>query len=196
MITGYVRCSRPEQDPTLQRDALAKAGCEKVFEDMVSGVRADRPGLTEALNFLRAGDILIVYRLDRLGRSLPDLLQTIRSLEQRGIGFKSLTETIDSTTASGKLIFHIFAVLADFERLLIKERTMAGLAAARARGRVGGRRPVMTPAKLEAAKKLLATNTPAKDIAKAIGVSLATYYRHVDVKAAGPTMTAPEIVAA
>lgn len=168
-----------------------------MFGDVVSGARADRPGLAQALNFLRSGDVLIVYRLDRLGRSLPDLLQIIRTIEERGIGFKSLTETIDSTTASGKLIFHIFAVLADFERLLIKERTLAGLAAAKARGRVGGRRTVLTPAKIEAGRKLLATNTPAKDIAKVLGISLATFYRHFDVHVvAGPVATAPEVVEA
>jgi len=200
MITGYVRCSRPEQDPALQRDALAKAGCEKIFEDVISGVRADRPGLTEALNFLRSGDVLIVYRLDRLGRSLIDLLRIFHALEERGIGFRSLTETIDSTTASGRLIFHVFACLADFERSLIKERTLAGIAAARDRGRVGGRRTVITPAKMEAGRKLLATNTPAKDIAKALDISLATFYRHFDVKAvdapAVSVTTAPEVVEA
>src|SRR6266508_2032977 len=149
MQIGYARVSTGEQTLDLQRDALTAAGCDRICTDTASGARAERPGLTEALDHLRAGDTLVVWRLDRLGRSLRHLIETITALEQRGIGFKSLTESIDTTSSGGKLIFHIFGALAEFERELIRERTRAGLAAARARGRLGGR-----PKKLATATKV------------------------------------------
>jgi DNA invertase Pin-like site-specific DNA recombinase len=135
---GYARVSTLEQDPALQRDALAAAGCTKMFEDRASGARADRPGLGQALAFLREGDVLVVWKLDRLGRSLVHLVETVGSLAARGVGFRSLTEAIDTTTPGGRLVFHLFAALGQFERDLIRERTRAGLAAAAARGRRGG----------------------------------------------------------
>jgi DNA invertase Pin-like site-specific DNA recombinase len=139
MLIGYARVSTQEQTLNLQRDALEKAGCNKIFTDTASGAKTERIGLEEALSYVRKGDTLIVWRLDRLGRSLPHLITTMTDLEERGIGFKSLTENIDTTTSGGKLIFHIFGALAEFERNLIRERTQAGLLAARARGRRGGR---------------------------------------------------------
>src|SRR3954469_18660960 len=139
MLIGYARVSTQEQTLSLQQDALHQTGCERIFTDTASGARADRPGLDEAIAYARSGDTLVVWKLDRLGRSLPHLIETVRGLDQHGIGFKSLTEQIDTTTSSGKLIFHVFAALAEFERDVIRERTQAGLAAARARGRQGGR---------------------------------------------------------
>src|SRR5919199_4696462 len=139
MNIGYARVSTDEQNLDLQRDALQKADCELVFTDQVSGTKARRPGLEDALSHLRTGHTLVVWRLDRLGRSLRHLIDTVTDLQQSGIGFKSLQESIDTTSSGGKLIFHIFSSLAEFERDLIRERTQAGLEAARARGKVGGR---------------------------------------------------------
>src|SRR5215217_6283659 len=139
MFIGYARVSTHEQTLDLQRDALLKAGCEKIFTDTVSGTKAERKGLSEALSHLREGDTLVVWRLDRLGRSLRHLIDTITAIDERGVGFKSLTENIDTTTSGGKLVFHIFGALAEFEREIIRERTQAGLASARSRGKVGGR---------------------------------------------------------
>src|ERR1700674_49036 len=138
MQFGYARISTDDQTLALQEDALQKAGCERLCKDIASGAKAERPGLAKAMEQLRAGDTLVVWRLDRLGRSLQHLIETLTDLDTRGIGFKSLTEAIDTTTPGGKLIFHIFGALAEFERELIRERTNAGLAAARARGRTGG----------------------------------------------------------
>src|SRR5689334_11715700 len=135
MLIGYSRISTTDQTLNLQLDALKQAGCGKVFTDTISGAKAERPGLGEALEYVRAGDTLVVWRLDRLGRSLKDLIATITGLHEQGIGFKSLTESIDTTTPGGKLVFHVFGALAEFERDLIRERTQAGLMAARARGR-------------------------------------------------------------
>lgn len=140
MKIGYARVSTHDQNLDLQRDALDKAGCTKIFVDEISGTVAQRAGLEKAKEVLRQGDVLIVWRLDRLGRSIRDLIDWVNHLEEEGIGFKSLQESIDTTTSSGKLVFHIFAALAEFERNLIRERTNAGLAAARARGRLGGRK--------------------------------------------------------
>jgi DNA invertase Pin-like site-specific DNA recombinase len=137
MLIGYARVSTHEQTLHLQQDALTKVGCTKIFTDTASGAKTERKGLEEALTYVRKGDILVVWRLDRLGRSLPHLITTMTDLEERGIGFKSLTENIDTTTSGGKLIFHIFGALAEFERNLIRERTTAGLTAARARGKKG-----------------------------------------------------------
>jgi DNA invertase Pin-like site-specific DNA recombinase len=177
MNIGYMRVSTGEQNPDLQRDALTKAGCEKLFSDVASGATVDRPGLNEAIEFARSGDVIVVYRLDRLGRSLAHLIATVKQLEDRGIGFKSLSETIDTTSSAGRLIFSIFGALAEFERNLIRERTNAGLAAARQRGRVGGRPRSMSTDKLAAAKKLLAGGTPPKDVAAMLGLSIGTLYR-------------------
>lgn len=150
-MIGYARVSTAEQGTALQTDALYKAGCKRIFEDTVSGAKAERPGLSSALEFLRDGDVLVVWRLDRLGRSLPHLIETIGALEVRGVGFRSLTEAIDITTSGGRLIFHVFGALGQFERDLIRDRTKAGLAAAAARGRKGGRKPVITADKLQQA---------------------------------------------
>lgn len=136
---GYARVSTADQDPALQHDALADAGCTKVFEDRASGARADRAGLQSALDYVREGDLLVVWKLDRLGRSLPHLIETVTSLADRKVGFRSITEAIDTTTPGGRLVFHLFGALGQFERDLIRERTRAGLAAATARGRKGGR---------------------------------------------------------
>ena len=177
MRIGYARVSTSDQCINLQRDALQKAGCERIFEDEASGSRADRPGLVEAIDFARKGDLLMVWKLDRLGRSLPHLIEVVGGLEERGVGFRSLTESIDTTTAGGKLIFHVFGALSDFERSLIRERTNAGLKAARARGRVGGRPRAMTDRKIEAARRLLRDGTPVRDVAAILAVSIPTLYR-------------------
>ena len=154
---GYARVSTFEQILDLQRDALTAAKCDRIFTDTMSGSRSDRPGLEQALDYLREGDVLVVWRLDRLGRSLKYLIEVITNLNERGIGFRSLTEQIDTTTSGGKLIFHVFGALAEFERDIIRERTQAGLAAARARGRMGGRpKKLGTPTKVAMAKKLYA----------------------------------------
>ncbi|MDP1543079.1 MAG: recombinase family protein [Polycyclovorans sp.] len=155
MLIGYARVSTADQRPELQLDALRAAGCEQIFEEHISGVVRERPELTQCLRTLRSGDTLVVWRLDRLGRSLKDLVETITSLQDRGVVFRSLTESIDTTTAGGKLIFHIFASLAEFERSIIRERTNAGLVAARARGRKGGRKPKMTNADARKAAAML-----------------------------------------
>src|SRR5690242_9675430 len=176
MQIGYARVSTTEQTLALQKDALEKAGCGKIFTDTASGSIADRRGLEEAIGQLRAGDVLVVWRLDRLGRSLRHLIETITRLHDRGIGFKSLTEQIDTTTSGGKLIFHIFGALAEFERDIIRERTQAGLQAARARGRLGGR-PRLAPnaRKLSLAKRLYEDrNIPIKDICRDLNISRAT----------------------
>jgi DNA invertase Pin-like site-specific DNA recombinase len=181
MHVGYARVSTGEQNLDLQKDALTKAGCERIFTDELSGVKANRPGLTEALSFVRPGDTLVVWRLDRLGRSLKDLLEKVEDLGRRQIEFKSLHESIDTTTSAGKLQFHIFSALAEFERDLILERTQAGLRAARARGRVGGRRPRMNQEKVKIAISLMKDKTnKIKDICKTLGVSRTTLYRYVN----------------
>ena len=180
MRIGYARVSTGEQNLDLQTDALTAAGCERVYTDELSGVKAERPGLAEAWKQLRKGDTLVVWRLDRLGRSLKDLVHRVEELEQRGIGFRSLQEAIDTTSAAGKLQFHVFSALAEFERELIRERTMAGLRAARARGRTGGRPKAMTPEKVRLAARLMGDPTlPIDEICRTLGVSRATLYRYV-----------------
>jgi DNA invertase Pin-like site-specific DNA recombinase len=180
MQIGYARVSTIEQNVAPQIDQLKDAGCERIFRDKASGAKTERPGLQEALDFLREGDMLVVWRLDRLGRSLKHLLETVGKLEERGIGFRSLQESIDTTTSGGRLIFHIFGALAEFERNLIRERTMAGLSAARARGRVGGR-----PRKLDAKKTELAYQLydekkyAVKEICQMLGVSKPTLYAYL-----------------
>jgi DNA invertase Pin-like site-specific DNA recombinase len=188
MLIGYARVSTTDQTLDLQLDALQKAGCTKTFTDTVSGGTAERPGLAEAFSHLRDGDTLVVWRLDRLGRSLTHLIETVRRLHSQGIGFKSLTEQIDTTTSGGKLIFHIFGALAEFERDIIRERTQAGLAAARARGRRGGRRKTLTPRQIAMVKKLYADKTtPIKDICKSFHISRMTLWRYVNVGQNSPT---------
>jgi DNA invertase Pin-like site-specific DNA recombinase len=183
MLIGYARVSTADQTLALQQDALTKAGCEKIFTDTVSGSVAERPGLTEALTFVRSGDALVVWRLDRLGRSLHHLIETVNSLKERGIHFRSLQEQFDTSTSGGKLVFHMFGVLAEFERDLIRERTQAGLAAARARGKVGGRPKadgLNTPQKVQIAKNLYKDqNNSVADICQTLRISRTTFYRHM-----------------
>jgi DNA invertase Pin-like site-specific DNA recombinase len=177
---GYARISTYDQTEALQIDALKEAGCKKIFNDVASGAKSDRPGLKQALEYVREGDTLVVWRLDRLGRSLKDLIETVNMLAEKGVGFRSLTEGFDTTTPGGKLIFHVFGALAEFERALIIERTQAGLAAARARGRKGGRKPKMTEKDVEMARILMADrNAVPSEIAKRFGVSKSTLYRRL-----------------
>jgi DNA invertase Pin-like site-specific DNA recombinase len=184
---GYARVSTLEQDPALQHDALKAAGVERIFTDQASGSLTGRPQLSAVLEQLRPGDTLVVWRLDRLGRSTSHLIQTVTALEERGIGFASLTEAIDTTTPAGRLLFGVLASLAAFERDLIRERTLAGLAAARARGRVGGRPSSMTADKLAVARRMLAEGRSKSATAATIGVSRATLYAHLGRLAGDPS---------
>lgn len=179
---GYARVSTFDQDLSLQLDALTVAGCAKVFEDRASGARTDRPGLQAALEYVRDGDVLIVWKLDRLGRSLPHLIETVTVLSQRGVGFRSVTEAIDTTTPSGRLVFHIFGALGQFERDLIRERTRAGLAAAATRGRKGGRKPVITPDKLRRAHELVGKDLTVREIATRLKVGKTALYQALGAK--------------
>jgi DNA invertase Pin-like site-specific DNA recombinase len=183
MYIGYARVSTTEQTLALQQDALRAADCELVFTDTQSGVTTERPGLSQALLHLRTGDTLVVWRLDRLGRSLKHLIETVTRLQAQGIGFKSLTESIDTTTPGGVLIFHVFGALAQFERDLIRERTRAGLTAARARGKQGGRPKALSkidPKKLETAQRMAQDpRTPISQICEFLGVSRWTVYRYL-----------------
>ena len=180
MLIGYARVSTQDQKPELQLDALKAAGCEKVFVERASGAQRDRPELKAALDYMRSGDTLVVWKLDRLARSVKQLIETVEGLEDQQIGFRSLTEAIDTTTAGGRLVFHIFGALAEFERAVIRERTRAGLEAARARGRKGGRPPKISAQDLKAARALLADRTiTVVEVAARIGVSPATLYRHM-----------------
>jgi len=179
IFVGYARISTGEQNLDLQKDELEKNGCTRVYEDVISGSKAERPGLAECLKYLRPGDTLVVWRLDRLGRSLPHLIETVAELEKRGIGFKSLRETIDTTTSGGKLVFHLFGALAEFERDIIRERTTAGLRAARARGRLGGRPKAMDAAKIRQAQALRDNlDLSIAEICQMLQVSEATFYRY------------------
>jgi DNA invertase Pin-like site-specific DNA recombinase len=183
MLIGYARVSTGEQVLDSQLDALKEAGCEQLYTDVASGAKTDRPGLEQALKALRKGDVLVVYKLDRIGRSLPHLIQVVSELERREVGFRVLKGAIDTTTPAGKLVFHMFGALAEFERELIRERVQSGLEAARARGRTGGRPPKMTPSKLRMAMTLMADpQTIAREVAAQLGVSPATLYRYVDGK--------------
>jgi DNA invertase Pin-like site-specific DNA recombinase len=173
---GYARVSTADQALVLQLDALAAAGCAKVFEDRASGARADRPGLRAALDYAREGDVLVTWKLDRLGRSLPHLIEPVAGLARRGVGFRSLTEAIDTTTPGGRLVFHLFAALGQFERDLIRERTRAGLVAAAARGRRGGRQPVVTAEKLRRAQDLVAKGLSVRDAAVRLKVGKTALY--------------------
>ena len=177
---GYARVSTLDQNVALQQDALKEAGCEKIFIEQMSGSVSDRPALREALDYARSGDTLIVWKLDRLARSMKQLIETIEKLRLRSIGFRSLTEAIDTTTAQGVLVFHMFSALAEFERALIRERTRAGLVAAKRAGRTGGRPPKLTEDDLDIARTLLANpDITVADVADRLGVSPATLYRYL-----------------
>ena len=193
MLVGYARVSTQDQKPELQLDALKAAGCEKVFVEKASGAQRERPELTAALDYVRDGDTLVVWKLDRLARSMKQLIETVEGLEDKGIGFRSLTEAIDTTTAGGKLVFHVFGALAEFERSIIRERTRAGLDAARARGRKGGRPPKLKEADLKAARAMLADKSiTVEEVAKHLRVSPATLYRHLPAARAQGTETGGE----
>ena len=180
MRISYARVSTADQNMHLQQDALEKAGCERVFHDTASGAKDDRSGLSEALAYARQGDTLVVWKLDRLGRSLKHLVDTVAGLHSRNVGFQSLQEQIDTTTSGGKLIFHVFAALAEFERDLIRERTSAGLAAARSRGRNGGRPAKLTERQIAMARRLLSDPvTRIDDVCRTLRVSRSTLYRHL-----------------
>ncbi|MBL1265836.1 recombinase family protein [Methylomicrobium sp. RS1] len=180
MLVGYARVSTQDQNPDLQLDALKAAGCEKLFVEKASGAQRDRPELLAALDYLRAGDSLVVWKLDRLARSLKQLIETVELLESRSIGLRSLTEAIDTTTAGGKLVFHVFGALAEFERSIIRERTKAGLEAARARGKKGGRPPALDAKDLTAAKAMLSDpEITMEEVAKRLKVAPSTLYRHM-----------------
>ena len=182
MLIGYARVSTQDQTLNLQNDALEQAGCSKIFTDTISGAKTDRPGLEQALSYVRPGDTLVVWRLDRLGRSLRHLIETITLLHDRGIGFKSITENIDTTTSGGKLVFHIFGALAEFERDIIRERTQAGLQAARARGKKGGRPKVLKDKKVAMAQALYNDkNNSIAEICKTLNISRSTLYRYIEI---------------
>ncbi len=184
MLIGYARVSTVEQNLDLQEDALTKAGCGQMYTDTISGAKSQRPGLDECLKYLRSGDTLVVWKLDRLGRSLKHLIETVQVLEGRGIGFRSVQESIDTTTPGGKLVFHVFGALAEFERDLIRERTNAGLQAARARGRKGGRPALLDEKKRAVAMALHADpNVSIADICKTLGISRTTFYRSLGKEA-------------
>ncbi len=177
LLIGYARVSTQDQNLELQAEALAKAGCKKIFEDRASGSRAERLGLAQARENLRAGDTLVVWKLDRLGRSVKQLVDLVGQLQKEGVQFKSLTDSIDTDTPSGRFFFHVMASLAEMERELIVERTRAGLDVARQLGRTGGRKRLMTDGKVKAARKLLSSGVPARDVASNLGVSVPTLYR-------------------
>ncbi len=179
MKIGYARVSTTDQNTDLQLQALTAAGCEQIFEDQVSGSSTKRPGLDKALAMVTKGDVLIVWRLDRLGRSLPHLIEVIGALGDRGAGFRSLTESIDTTTAGGRLVFHMMGALAEFERSLIQERTRAGLDAAKKRGARLGRPLALSPAQIKHAKALIAAGESPHDVAKSLGVGRSTLYRAI-----------------
>ena len=179
MLIGYARVSTQDQNLDLQTEALTKVGCKKIYNDKISGSRAERPGLTKALEMLREGDTLVVWKLDRLGRSVKNLVDLVGELHQQGIQFKSLTDAIDTGTPSGRFFFHVMASLAEMERELTVERTRAGLEVARQLGRKDGRRRQMTESKIESAKKLLANGVPPRDVATNLGVSVPTLYRWI-----------------
>lgn len=179
MLVGYARVSTQDQNLDLQRTALTDCGCGKIYEDRMSGTRSERPGLNLTLEVLREGDTLVVWKLDRLGRSVKGLVDFVTELAKRGVNFKSLTDSIDTGTPSGRFFFHVMASLAQMERELIVERTRAGLSAARQQGRVGGRKRQMTDSKIDSARKLLASGVPPREVAKNLGVSVPTLYRWI-----------------
>ncbi|WP_218080883.1 recombinase family protein [Anthocerotibacter panamensis] len=181
MLIGYARVSTVDQSLNLQLDALKAAGCTKVFTDTASGSKDDRMGLTQVIEFARSGDTVMVWKLDRLGRSLKHLVETVHGLQDREVGFRSLQESIDTTSSSGKLFFHLFAALAEFERDIIRERTQAGLKAARARGRNGGRPTKLDGKQVAMARTLLSDRrNTVGDVAQTLGVARSTLYRYMD----------------
>jgi DNA invertase Pin-like site-specific DNA recombinase len=182
-LIGYARVSTTDQDPALQHDALRKLGCSRIFTETASGARTDRPELAAALDYLRPDDTLVVWKFDRLGRSIRHLIDTAADLKQRSIGFRSVQENIDTTSPGGKFVFHLFAALAELERDLMLERTYAGLAAARAQGRVGGRRPVLNSAQVTEVQRMHAAGRAVQEIADLFNVSRDTIYRRVEREA-------------
>jgi DNA invertase Pin-like site-specific DNA recombinase len=186
MLIGYARVSTDDQNLALQRDALVRAGCEKIYTDQQSGASTDRLGLTGVLEMARSGDTLVVWRLDRLGRSLKHLIHLVEKLEHQGIGLRSLQENIDTTTNGGRLVFHLFGALAEFERNLIRERTQAGLSAARARGRQGGRPKLLDPKKRELALRLYQERQHSiVEICQIMGISKSTLYNYLAEQGVG-----------
>ncbi len=185
MLIGYVRVSTNEQNTALQRNALESAGCELIFEDKISGKTSERPGLKKVLKTLTAGDTLVVWKLDRLGRSMRHLVTLIEELRVSGINFRSLTDCIDTSTPMGRFFFHVMSALAEMERELIVERTRAGLAAARAEGRIGGRRPKLAAEQWEQAGRLIANGTPRKQVALIYDVAMCTLYKKFPVNSGG-----------
>jgi DNA invertase Pin-like site-specific DNA recombinase len=184
MIIGYARCSNDDQNLDLQLDALRAAGCEFVFEEYASGARQDRPQLAEMLKYIRKGDQVVVWKLDRLGRTMRQLVTLVADFRERGIDFRSLTDGIDTSTPVGRFTFHILGALAEMERDLIRERTLAGLKSARARGRNGGRKPKLTPKQIEQAKRWLADPAASvEEVARRYGVNRATIYRAIGLGA-------------
>jgi len=182
MKVGYARVSTNDQHLSMQTDALKSSGCEKIYHDIASGAKTARPGLEQALSFARAGDTIIVWKLDRLGRSIQHLIESINALEKRNIGFKSLQENIDTTTSGGKLIFHIFSALAEFERDLIRDRTKAGLQAARLRGRKGGRKPLLNKQQVERMMALYQQQeNTVTEICKIFSISRPSFYNYLRI---------------
>jgi DNA invertase Pin-like site-specific DNA recombinase len=179
MLVGYARVSTIDQNLDLQLSALKEAGCEKLYQDQISGTKANRPGLIMALEVLRKNDTLVVWKLDRLGRTVKGLIDLVNQLHQKEIHFKSITDNVDTSTPAGRFFFHVMASLAQMERELMAERTKAGLAAAKAKGRIGGRKRKMTQSKIESAKQLLASGSLPKDVALNLGISVPTLYRWV-----------------
>ena len=180
MLIGYARVSTQEQNLEAQLDALQAAGCERTFTEKASGAQRDRPELKAAIDYMRPGDTLVVWKLDRLARSLKQLIETVEGLGERDIGLRSLTEQLDTTSPGGRLVFHIFGALAEFERAIIRERTMAGLEAARSRGRVGGRPPSLNEKDLAAARALMSNpEITVAEIARRLGVHPSTLYRAI-----------------
>ena len=177
MLIGYARVSSNEQNLDLQIDELKKVGCTEIFSDKITGMKKSRPNLNEALSYLRKGDSFVVWKLDRLGRNVKGLIELTETLKTKGVHFLSITDGIDTSTPAGRFFFHVMASLSQMERELLIERTKAGLEAARKRGRTGGRKRLMTPSKVEAAKKLISDGMPPRDVAKNLGVSIPTLYR-------------------
>lgn len=191
MLIGYARVSTSDQNLDLQIDALQKIGCEKIFEEKISGTKSNRPELTRATEMLRAGDTLCVWKIDRLGRSVRDLVNLVTTLNEKDIQFKSVTDSIDTSTPSGTFFFHMMASLAQMERALLIERTKAALAVAKKAGRVGGRKRVMTDSKLASAKKLIESGTPLRDVSESLNVSVPTLYRWFPASARADSALSP-----
>ena len=187
MLIGYVRVSTNDQNTDLQRNALKSANCEQIFEDKISGKTSERPGLKRALRTLKEGDTLVVWKLDRLGRSMRHLVMLTEELRERGVNFRSLTDSINTSTPMGRFFFHVMGALAEMERELIVERTRAGLSAAREKGRIGGRRRIMTPDVVERAKRMLTNGATRYQVALVLDISVKTLYRYLPVNAAKPT---------